>query len=98
PSTPVPFRRLAPILIAAVVACLAFDAWDAAWALAAPVSFQGASTDGSRVALDTNDQLLSADTDSKEDLYVRSGGVLSLVSTGPAGGNGAFDAGFDEIS
>ena len=36
-------------------------------------------------------QLDPADTDSRNDVYERSAGTAKLVSTGPAGGNGAFD-------
>ena len=52
----------------------------------------GASADGGRVFFVTGESLVSADTDVAQDLYERSGGQTTLVSTGPAGGNGAFDA------
>ena len=37
---------------------------------------------------------MSADTDTFADVYERSGGQTTLVSTGPAGGNGIFPAFF----
>ena len=56
--------------------------------------FAGSSADGSVVYFETSEQLDSADTDGANDVYSRSGGVTSLVSTGPAGGNGDFAAEF----
>jgi hypothetical protein len=55
-------------------------------------SFKGSSADGSRVFFETQEQLTSADTDSSLDVYQRSSGATTLLSTGPAGGNGAKDA------
>jgi hypothetical protein len=49
------------------------------------------SHDGNAVAFLTREQLTANDTDTKLDIYVRRNGETSLVSTGPAGGNGAFD-------
>jgi hypothetical protein len=46
------------------------------------------------VFFQTTESLVSADTDSSQDVYDRSGSATNLVSTGPAGGNGAFDATF----
>jgi hypothetical protein len=60
--------------------------------------FGGATPDGSKVYIETADKLLAADTDSNVDVYERSGASTTLVSTGPTGGNGAFDAGFDAVS
>ena len=57
-------------------------------------SFLIASTDGSRVLVQTAESLVSADTDASSDVYERSGGVTTLLSTGPAGGNGQVDASF----
>ena len=37
---------------------------------------------------------MSADTDTAIDVYERSGGQTTLVSTGPTGGNGTFHAFF----
>jgi hypothetical protein len=60
--------------------------------------FDGVSDDGSRAFFDTDEKLVAADTDNFIDIYQRSGGTTTLVSTGPAGGNGAFDVTFDGIS
>ena len=56
--------------------------------------FVGASKDGSHVFFETDESLVSADTDGNTDVYDRSGGSTSLVSTGPTGGNGAFGSFF----
>jgi hypothetical protein len=56
--------------------------------------FDGASEDGSRVFIDTLEPLAAGDSDSSYDLYARSGGQTTLLSTGPSGGNGAFFAAF----
>jgi hypothetical protein len=58
--------------------------------------FDGVSTSGHRVFFHTNEQLAANDTDAVQDIYERSGGGTTLVSTGPAGGNGAFPATFNE--
>jgi Ca2+-binding RTX toxin-like protein len=60
----------------------------------APARFHGASDDGTRVFLETAESLVSADTDTADDVYERSGGQTTLVSTGPAGGNGSAAAAF----
>jgi hypothetical protein len=60
--------------------------------------FDAVSDDGSRVFFDTDESLHVDDTDSAIDIYMRSGGTTTLVSTGPNGGNGAFDVIFDGIS
>jgi hypothetical protein len=60
--------------------------------------FDGASADGSKVWLDTDEALVFGDTDTAFDVYERSGGTIGLLSTGPAGGNGAFGAFFDAAS
>jgi hypothetical protein len=52
-----------------------------------PTQFMGASTDGTRVFLRTEEPLASTDTDSEFDLYERAGGVTTQISTGPTGGN-----------
>jgi hypothetical protein len=49
------------------------------------------SRDGSHVFFDTREPLVTADTDSQDDIYERSGGTTSLSSQGPAGGNGPYD-------
>jgi hypothetical protein len=61
-------------------------------------SFQGASADGTRVLVETEERLTSADTDSSNDVYQRSAGTTTLLSTGPTGGNGAKDAFFESAS
>jgi hypothetical protein len=60
--------------------------------------FQAASADGSRVFFQASESLVPGDTDGYKDLYERSGNTTTLVSTGPAGGNGPFDAFLDDIS
>ena len=60
--------------------------------------FAGASSDGTRVFLNTFEHLVSGDTDGSQDLYERAGGRTTLLSTGPAGGNGAFDVFFEWAS
>ena len=57
-------------------------------------SFAGVSDDGSRVFFSTAEPLVSADTDSSQDLYERSGGTTTRVSAGKVNGNGAFAASF----
>jgi Ca2+-binding RTX toxin-like protein len=57
-----------------------------------PAVFRGASQDGSRVFFDSGAALVGADTDTAQDSYERAGGQTTLLSTGPAGGNGALDA------
>ena len=52
--------------------------------------FSGASGDGSKVFFDTDEQLVSGDTDSNHDIYERSGGTTTLVSQGEINGNGDF--------
>jgi hypothetical protein len=61
-------------------------------------SYAGSTADGTRVFFTTDEQLVAADTDTSVDLYERSNGVTTLISTGPAGGNGAFDTGFVGMS
>jgi Tol biopolymer transport system component len=56
--------------------------------------YAGSSADGSAVYFETSEQLDAADTDDAQDVYERSGGETSLVSTGPAGGNGPLAAEF----
>jgi hypothetical protein len=57
-------------------------------------AYAGSSTDGERVFFETLERLVSADTDNRNDVYESASGVTSLVSTGPAGGNGGVDAFF----
>lgn len=63
-----------------------------------PALFEGASQDGTHVFFRTKSALVATDTDSSSDVYDRSGGTTTLISTGPAGGNGAFDANFSGAS
>jgi hypothetical protein len=51
-------------------------------------SFNGASSDGTRVFFTTSEQLVSDDADAEGDIYERFGGTTTRLSTGPAGGNG----------
>jgi hypothetical protein len=60
--------------------------------------FDGASDDGARVFFHTNEKLVAGDTDSQADVYQRAAGTTTLLSTGPAGGNGLFPALFDGSS
>jgi hypothetical protein len=64
------------------------------------VTYAGSSANGDAVYLETNEALDSAaDTDSgKKDVYVRSGGATSLISTGPAAVNGPEAAEFQWAS
>ena len=61
-------------------------------------SFRGISDDGSRVFFETDESLLVGDTDTEQDVYERSGGSTTQVSTGPSGGNGSFFADFNAAS
>ena len=62
-------------------------------------SADGVSADGTAVVFRTDEALTVEDGDTEEDLYVRDGGVTSLVSTGPDGGNGTgFFSNFVAIS
>jgi hypothetical protein len=61
-------------------------------------NFRGASADGTKVYIQTTEPLVSADTDASMDIYERAGGATSLISTGPAGGNGASSAAFLAVS
>lgn len=71
-------------------------------------TFGAVSEDGSHVAFTTDESLLSSDRDSCTDyngaqigcadIYERSPDGLELASTGPLGGNGAFDADFRAMS
>jgi hypothetical protein len=65
---------------------------------AADVFFSFASGDGARVFFETPESLVAGDTDTAYDIYQREGGTTTLISTGPAGGNGNFDAFPDDVS
>ena len=60
--------------------------------------FSGSTPDGSHVFFRTRESLVSSDTDGVRDIYERSGGTTTLVSTGPEGGNGPFRAWFQGAS
>lgn len=53
-------------------------------------SFAGASGDGAKVFFGTSEKLVAEDTDSSDDVYMRSPAGVELISTGPIGGNGPF--------
>lgn len=89
------------------LAALAAVALSAPAANAADAHFEGNSADGKIAFFSTTEQLVSGDTDSRTDVYVRhfdeavvEGGafVTRSASLGPTGGNDAFDAIFDGAS
>jgi hypothetical protein len=61
-------------------------------------AFDGNSQAGGRVFFNTSESLVGGDTDGQSDIYQRSSGTTTQVSTGSTGGNGAFAATFDGIS
>jgi Tol biopolymer transport system component len=61
-------------------------------------TYQGASSDGGAVFFETSEKLSSADGDEQSDIYDRSSGTTTLVSTGPKGGNDPFPSSFDSVS
>jgi hypothetical protein len=73
-------------------------------ASAAPANFAGASGDGKVIYFATSEKLVPGDTDGKLDVYERSfdpmlgSYVTRAVSTGPIGGNDAFDAFYGGVS
>lgn len=64
----------------------------------APASFQWASPDGSVAIFSTSEALTPQDTDTAPDVYERSAGVTTLISTGPEGGNGPLSSAFAKAS
>ena len=58
------------------------------------VFLRGHSNDLTHVFFTTSEKLVSADTDSSQDVYERSGGTTTQVSTGPINGNGAYNVAF----
>jgi hypothetical protein len=52
----------------------------------------GISADGSHVFFETNERISAGDGDEAQDVYDWSGGLASLVSTGPSGGDGTANA------
>jgi hypothetical protein len=65
---------------------------------AADADFTGASTTASVIFFETDEPLVPADTDTSSDVYQRSGGETSLVSTGPMSKNGASDPHLAQVS
>ncbi|HET9198605.1 MAG TPA: hypothetical protein VFN92_10175 [Solirubrobacterales bacterium] len=63
------------------------------------VTFAGVTAGGDTVFFETSESLGSADADSSQDVYERSGGATSLVTAGEAGkGNLAVPASFEWVS
>jgi len=106
PAEPTPAPRRAPfatflvaILSIALVAIAAAPA-----ALASPATYKGSSADGEAAFFETDEQLVPGDTDTKRDIYMRSydegvgAYVTREVSLGPAGGNDAYNATFEQVS
>jgi Tol biopolymer transport system component len=73
-------------------------------AVASPATYKGASTDGEVVFFESDEQLVPGDTDTKRDVYGRSydegagAYVTRVISLGPAGGNDAHAATFEQAS
>lgn len=64
-----------------------------------PASFEWVSRAGGEVVVFTTaEALTTADVDSSQDVYVRSGGVTQLISTGPEGGDAELSATFADGS
>jgi len=61
-------------------------------------TFAGAADDGSKIFFTTAEPLVAEDTDSSQDVYMRSGSETTLVSGGQVGGNGPFSAGLRGVS
>ena len=61
--------------------------------------YLGHSTDGSHFLFLTAEAMVAGDTDGGfQDVYERTGGTTTLVSTGPAGTNAALDAAFGGVT
>ena len=56
------------------------------------------SSDGALFMFRTTMPAVTEDTDARTDLYLRAAGTTTLISTGPSGGNGAFDVEFKGAS
>jgi hypothetical protein len=63
-----------------------------------PADFLKASADGRRVFFYTDESLVAGDTDTVRDVYERSGGETTLLSTGSSGGNAGFAVDFGDAS
>jgi len=108
PAEPTP-RGTAPIarLAAPLAAALAALLLAAVPAGAAVPTFQGATADGEVVFFQTEESLVPGDTDTRIDVYRRSfdatvgedgAYVTRQVSTGPTGGNDAYNALFEKVA
>jgi Tol biopolymer transport system component len=92
------------VAAAALAVALTVSAAFAAAASAFPASFAGTSHDGEIVFFTTAEQLVPGDTDNKQDVYERAYDagvgeyVTREVSTGPTGGNDAYEAVFHGAS
>src|SRR5439155_310748 len=58
---------------------------------AQPASFEGSSSDGTKVFFQTGENLVTADTDGLADVYVRSGGTTTLVTAPGTGASGTAE-------
>ncbi len=73
-------------------------------AAAAPPAFKGASANGEIVYFESEEQLVSGDTDTRRDVYERSfdldfgAYVTRQMSLGPTGGNDAYTAQLEAVS
>jgi hypothetical protein len=61
-------------------------------------NFAGASASGSHQFFVTEEQMVEADEDASTDVYDRSGGTTTLISTGPINGNGPYEAQLQGVS
>lgn len=61
-------------------------------------AYDANSQDGSLAFFHTRESLVAGDTDTQFDVYQRSGGTTTQISTGSTGGNGAFGAAFEGAS
>jgi hypothetical protein len=92
--------RLLPSLSAIVLALLA----SAVPAVASPVTYDGSAADGHLALFSTAEKMVPGDTDTQQDVYVRSKDatlgeyVTREVSIGPAGGNDAKPVQYDGAS
>ena len=58
----------------------------------------GISDDGTKAIFTTAESLVATDTDTVQDVYQRAGGVTTLLSVGPNGGNGVSSSTYDGVS
>jgi hypothetical protein len=105
PAQPIPMPRPRAALASLALALfLSAFALFAAGATAAPPAYRGTADDGEVVFFESEEQLVVGDTDNKRDVYARSfdasvgddgAYVTREISTGPTGGNDAYDALFE---